>query len=176
MAAPARTTCANHPKRERVAVCGSCESPLCRDCVVHTPVGIKCPACTGEKAVAPVPRATPRASQPAREARERPRWLVPGAIAAAVVLVALGGGVVMTLPYALLMPLMDDAEHGTLTGFYGVSRGVGIAAGPLLAGAAIGLTGDLFAGTGGYQATWGVCAAAVLLSLVPLRRLRAATT
>jgi MFS family permease len=93
------------------------------------------------------------------------------AIAAAVVLVAAGGGVVMTLPYALLMPLMDDAEHGTLTGFYSASRGIGTALGPLLAGVAIQATSGLFGATQGYQATWGVCAAAVLLSLLPLRRL-----
>jgi predicted MFS family arabinose efflux permease len=94
-------------------------------------------------------------------------------IAAAVPFVALGGGVVMTLPYALLMPLMDDDEHGALTGFYSLSRGVGTAAGPLLAGVAISAGASVFGTTKGFQATWGVCAAAVLLSLVPLRRLRA---
>jgi MFS family permease len=92
-------------------------------------------------------------------------------IAPAVVLVALGGGVVMTLPYALLMPLMGDAEHGTLTGFYSASRGIGTALGPLLAGVAIQATSGVFSATKGYQATWGVCAVAVLLSLVPLRHL-----
>jgi MFS family permease len=98
------------------------------------------------------------------------------AIGVAVPLIALGGGVVMTLPYALLMPLMGDQEHGTLTGFYSFSRGIGTAAGPLLAGAAIELLAGVFAGTEGYQATWGVCAAAILLSLVPLHRLSARTT
>jgi MFS family permease len=93
------------------------------------------------------------------------------AVAATVPLIALGGGVVMTLPYAVLMPLMDDEEHGTLTGFYSFSRGVGTALGPLIAGAAISGLSGVFAATKGYQATWGVCAAAVLLSLVPLRRL-----
>jgi len=54
-------------------------------------------------------------------------------IGIAVPFVALGGGVVMTLPYALLMPLMRAQEHGTLTGFYSLSRGVGVALGPMLA-------------------------------------------
>ena len=94
------------------------------------------------------------------------------AIAAAVPFIAIGGGVVMTLPYALLMPLMDDEEHGALTGFYSVSRGIGTSVGPLLAGAAISLTSGVFDATKGFQATWGVCAAAVLASLLPLRRLR----
>ena len=94
------------------------------------------------------------------------------AIAVAVPFIAIGGGVVMTLPYALLMPLMDDEEHGALTGFYSVSRGIGTSVGPLLAGAAISLTSGVFDATKGFQATWGVCAAAVLASLLPLRRLR----
>ncbi len=95
------------------------------------------------------------------------------AILTAVPVIALGGGFVMTLPYALLIPLMGDEEHGALTGFYSFSRGVGTAVGPLLAGAAIQLSSGLFSATHGYQATWGVCAAAVLLSIVPLLRLAA---
>lgn len=96
-------------------------------------------------------------------------------IALAAPLIAFGGGVVMTLPYAILMPLMNEDEHGALTGFYSASRGLGTALGPLLAGVAISLTSDVFGTTQGYQATWGVCAVAVLLSLVPLARLRRLT-
>lgn len=80
MAGPAPAaapTCANHPKRERVATCGTCGNALCRDCVVHTGVGIKCRTCTGEAAPA-------AATSPG----SRPRWVVPAAIAGAVVLVA----------------------------------------------------------------------------------------
>ncbi|HEU4974835.1 MAG TPA: MFS transporter [Baekduia sp.] len=95
-------------------------------------------------------------------------------VAVAVPFIALGGGVVMTLPYAVLIPLMEDEEHGALTGFYSLSRGVGTALGPLLAGAAIGVSDGLFPATKGYQATWGVCAAALLLSILPLRALRRA--
>jgi MFS family permease len=87
-------------------------------------------------------------------------------------LVGFGGGVVMTLPYALLIPLMDDDDHGLTTGLYSVSRGIGTALGPLLAGVAIGLTEGIFPSTDGYQAMWGVCAAAVLLSIPVLTRLR----
>src|SRR5437763_1448129 len=43
----AGTMCANHRRRQRVAVCGVCESPLCVGCVVHTAVGVKCRKCTG---------------------------------------------------------------------------------------------------------------------------------
>ena len=93
-------------------------------------------------------------------------------IVAAVPFIALGGGVVMTLPYAILQPLMGDAEHGALTGYYSVSRGIGTALGPILAGTAIAASDSFFDGTKGYQAMWGVCGAAILMSLIPLRRLR----
>jgi MFS family permease len=93
-------------------------------------------------------------------------------VAAATPLVGFGGGVVMTLPYALLMPLMEDDDHGLTTGLYSLSRGVGTALGPLLAGVAIAVLGGVFDGTQGYQAMWGVCAAAVLLSVPVLGRLR----
>jgi MFS family permease len=104
--------------------------------------------------------------------------LVPFLVADKVVvacvtpLVGFGGGVVMTLPYALLIPLMADDDHGLTTGLYSVSRGVGTALGPLLAGVAIGVLDGVFPSTDGYQAMWGVCAAAVLLSIPVLGRLR----
>jgi MFS family permease len=89
--------------------------------------------------------------------------------------VGFGGGVVMTLPYALLIPLMEDDDHGLTTGLYSVSRGVGTALGPLLAGVAIGLLDGPFSGTDGYQAMWGVCGAAILVSVPVLGRLRDGT-
>jgi MFS family permease len=93
-------------------------------------------------------------------------------IAAAVPFVAIGGGVIMALPYAVLIPLMPEGEHGALTGYYSFSRGLGTWLGPLLAGLAIAGLGPAFATTQGYQAVWGVCALAVLLSLLPLRWLK----
>ncbi len=93
-------------------------------------------------------------------------------IGAAIPFVALGGGAVMTMAYALLMPLMPADEHGALTGFYSTSRGVGIVLGPLIAGALIwGTRHGLFAATQGFQAMWIVCAAATFASLFFLRRL-----
>jgi MFS family permease len=94
------------------------------------------------------------------------------AIAIAAPFVGFGGGVVMTLPYALLIPLMADDDHGLTTGLYSVSRGVGTALGPLLAGVAISLLDGVFPSTDGYQAMWGVCAVAVLASIPVLGRLR----
>jgi len=108
--------------------------------------------------------------------------LVPGLtttpllIVAALPFVAIGGGTIMSLPYSLLMPLMPEEEHGVLTGLYSLSRGLGVMVGPLLAGIAIGLGDSLFSSTQGYAATWWVAGLAILLSIAPLRRLRADRT
>jgi MFS family permease len=99
----------------------------------------------------------------------------PLAVALSVPFVAIGGGAIMALPYAILMPLMPDEEHGTLTGLYSFSRGLGTWLGPLLAGLAISVGGGLFKSTQGYQAMWLVCAVAVLASLPFVRRLDART-
>ena len=53
---------------------------------------------------------------------------VPWVVALAAPLVAFGGGVTMSLPYALLMPMMPTAPHGALSGFYSLSRGIGTVA------------------------------------------------
>jgi MFS family permease len=89
-------------------------------------------------------------------------WIV----ALAVPLVAFGGGVTMSLPYALLMPMMPSGAHGAVTGLYSLSRGLGTALGPLLAGVAIEAAGDDF------RWMWLVCAAAILLSIPIMRPLR----
>jgi MFS family permease len=92
--------------------------------------------------------------------------------------VAFGGGLTMTLPYAILIPLMPPRGHGMLTGFYSLSRGLGVMLGPLLAGVAIDLLGSTFASTHGYGAMWIVSAGAILVSipvLVGLGRHRQAT-
>jgi predicted MFS family arabinose efflux permease len=87
-------------------------------------------------------------------------------IALSIPFIAIGGGVIMSLPYAVLIPLMPDDERGALTGYYSLSRGIGTWLGPLFGGVAISVVGS-------YQAVWGVCAVAVLASLWPLRRLAA---
>lgn len=104
--------------------------------------------------------------------------LVPGLItfepliAVAVPAVAFGGGAMMALAYAVLIPLMPAEDRGALTGFYSVSRGIGVTAGPVIAGVAIAVTaGSIFEGTDGYQATWLVCSAAILGSVPFVRRL-----
>jgi MFS family permease len=82
-----------------------------------------------------------------------------------VPVIAFGGGLTMTLPYAILMPLMPKRAHGIMTGFYSLSRGLGVMLGPLLAGVAIQLLGSGFSSTHGYAAMWIVTSAAILLSI-----------
>lgn len=86
--------------------------------------------------------------------------------------VAFGGGMILTLPYAILMPLMPEEEHGLITGFYSFSRGLGILLGPLLAGLAITASRSLLSSTQGYAAMWLVCGAAILLSVGFMQPLR----
>ena len=95
------------------------------------------------------------------------------AIVISIPFIAAGGGTVMTLAYALLMPLMPEDEHGALTGFYSLSRGIGIIIGPILAGIAIALTRHSpFGATQGFQAIWFVCAAGAFSSIPFVRRVR----
>jgi MFS family permease len=86
-------------------------------------------------------------------------------------IVAFGGAVVLTLPYALLIPMMPKDEHGRITGLYSTSRGLGIMLGPLLAGATISLGKNVFLAKG-YSAMWLVCAASMLLSILFLRNIK----
>ena len=37
--------CYRHPDTETALRCGNCERPICVRCVVHHPVGIRCPEC-----------------------------------------------------------------------------------------------------------------------------------
>lgn len=39
------TYCARHPKRETALMCAACGTPICPDCMVVTPVGMKCRQC-----------------------------------------------------------------------------------------------------------------------------------
>jgi MFS family permease len=84
----------------------------------------------------------------------------------AVPLIAFGGGVTMSLPYALLIPMMPAGAHGAVTGLYSLSRGIGISLGPLLGGVAIEAAG------GDYRWVWLVCSAAIVVSLLVMRPLR----
>ncbi len=90
---------------------------------------------------------------------------VPWVIAIVLPFVAFGGGMILSMPYAVLIPLMPEGEHGLLTGFYSMSRGLGLLLGPTLAGFAVSRLSDQLVSTSGYAAMWLVCALAILASI-----------
>ena len=96
-------TCAKHRKRERVATCGVCGNDLCVDCVVHTPVGIKCRTCTGAGATAPTASREARAAATRAGSRggedagrgSRRRWAIPLALVGVVAILGAGLGLLV---------------------------------------------------------------------------------
>ena len=92
--------CANHPNVETLVSCSNCGKPICPDCMVHAPVGVKCREC------ARMPRSALVRLKPAKAAR---------AIAASV-------GAAIALGIALA------ALNGTGFGFFGfiIAFGVGV--------------------------------------------------
>jgi membrane associated rhomboid family serine protease len=51
MATPEQTqtmVCYRHPRNETAVTCSSCGRPICPECMVFAPVGIKCPECAGQ--------------------------------------------------------------------------------------------------------------------------------
>jgi len=94
--------------------------------------------------------------------------------AAAIVPVAFAAVVLMTLPYTMLMGLLPSGgAHGAGAGLWGLSRGVGVLAGSLLAGLATELTASIdalsLAATQGYASIFGLSAVLLLASLPFLR-------
>lgn len=102
--------------------------------------------------------------------------LVPVFVHSLWVLVALfplafAAGVVMTLPYGLMMGLMDDADHGAAAGAFEASRGLGVVLGPVIAGVAVEVLRGPLSETHGYAAAFLVACAAVTVSVPLTRRL-----
>jgi maltose/moltooligosaccharide transporter len=81
----------------------------------------------------------------------------------------LGGSIVLTLPYAILIRLMPKEHIGQYTGMFSMMRGFANIVAPLIAGAAIDLVGHYFEG-GKYEGReyaviWMVSAIMILVSL-----------
>jgi len=38
-------SCVNHPDRETLLRCGKCGEPICTECAIRHPVGLRCPQC-----------------------------------------------------------------------------------------------------------------------------------
>src|SRR5438067_2480923 len=81
--------------------------------------------------------------------------------------VAIDGGAVMTQAWGLLFKLMPPKHRGAISGLATTTKGVGLIAGPLLAGGAIDLASPYLKSTDGYQVLWPVCALPIL-AVIPL--------
>ncbi|MPY77302.1 MAG: MFS transporter [Actinophytocola sp.] len=97
------------------------------------------------------------------------------AFVAAIAPVAFAAVILMTLPYSLLMGLLPRlSEHGTGAGVFGLSRGLGVLAGPLLAGLAVKFTASIpvlaFAATKGYSSIFLIAGLLLAVSIPLLRR------
>ena len=86
---------------------------------------------------------------------------------APVFVVAIAGGLVMTLAWGLLFTLMPADGRGAVAGLATTTKGFGLIVGPLAAGAAIDLAAPSLEATDGYQLLWPICGVLVL-SAVPL--------
>ena len=100
--------------------------------------------------------------------------LVPTSLGPGLVLlpfVALAGSVLLTLPQALAFTLAPEGGQGAAAGLVDFSRGVGVVLGPIVVGAAVGLSDQWLRATHGYAAMWPAIGIPVLLSLLLVRRM-----
>jgi MFS family permease len=81
---------------------------------------------------------------------------------AALFPVAVAGGTVMTLAWALLFKLMPAQHRGAVSGIAVMTKGIGLLFGPLIAGAAIDLLAPYLSATHGYQILWPICGLPIL--------------
>ena len=79
--------------------------------------------------------------------------------------VAIAGGLVMTLAWGLLYELMPQAHRGTAAGLATWTKGFGLIAGPVVAGAAIDILAPHLDETEGYQVLWPLCGIPILLAI-----------
>jgi MFS family permease len=79
--------------------------------------------------------------------------------------VAIAGGMVMTLSWAILFKLMPSEQRGAVSGIATTTKGWALIGGPLLAGILIDLLDSHLPATQGYQVLWPFCAVLVLASV-----------
>ena len=77
----------------------------------------------------------------------------------------LGGSIVLTLPYAILMSLMPKEHIGQFTGMFSMMRGLANIVAPVLAGVAIDIASRYMADGTEYAVVWLYSAVMILISL-----------
>ena len=88
-----------------------------------------------------------------------------------IFVVAIAGGMVMTLAWGLLFKLMPPGERGAVSGLATTTKGVGLVIGPLVAGAVIDILRPHLEQTEGYQALWPVLGVPIILAIPLVARL-----
>jgi len=85
----------------------------------------------------------------------------------------LGGAIVMTLPYALLMRMMPKSQVGGFTAMFSMVRGLANVLVPVATGGAVDIVKKYVWGTQywgrQYAAIWAVCALMLIISLIVFR-------
>jgi MFS family permease len=79
--------------------------------------------------------------------------------------VAVAGGMVMTLSWAILFRLMPPEQRGAISGIATTTKGWALIGGPLVAGLLIDLWEPYLSATDGYQILWPFCALLVIASI-----------
>ncbi len=77
----------------------------------------------------------------------------------------LGGSIVLTLPYAILIKLMPKEHIGQFTGMFSMTRGFANILGPIVAGVAIDITATFAEDGREYAVIWLVSALMIVISL-----------
>ena len=77
----------------------------------------------------------------------------------------LGGSIVLTLPYAILIPLMPKEHIGQFTGLFSMTRGFANILAPVIAGGAIDLFGHYLGPGRQYTVIWLLAALMIVISL-----------
>ena len=77
----------------------------------------------------------------------------------------LGGSIVLTLPYAILIKLMPKENIGQFTGMFSMTRGLANIIAPLIAGVAIDIAGNYMPDGREYAVIWLVSALMIAISL-----------
>jgi MFS family permease len=79
--------------------------------------------------------------------------------------IALAGGAVMTLAWALLFKVMPQHDRGAVTGLGIMTKGVALLGGPLGVGALIDIFGSQLKSTDGYAAMWPAVGIPILFAI-----------
>lgn len=77
----------------------------------------------------------------------------------------LGGSIVLTLPYAILIRLMPKESVGQFTGMFSMMRGLANIIAPLIAGVGIDIAGKVLSGGRQYSVIWLLSAVMIVISL-----------